>query len=96
MGIPLGVIALASIAWALWERRKLNRLQGNAVNAAAAAVTATEPMKAEASYPATFSQDGSQTEAGVYGQQHQQYTTQPRVMSEMAGGGPVELDSQRG
>jgi hypothetical protein len=91
VGVPLGVIALASIAWALWERRKLHRLQAG--NIAAAAVLES---KQAGSYAMMPPQNQPYADAGAYQQvQQQQYTPQPHVLSEMGVGGPVELDSQR-
>ncbi|KAH8705992.1 hypothetical protein BGW36DRAFT_422517 [Talaromyces proteolyticus] len=50
VGIPLGLIALASIGWALWERRKLHRV--SAAHAAAVAAASQSPPKQEAwTYP---------------------------------------------
>jgi hypothetical protein len=47
VGVPLGIIALASIAWALWERRKLHRVSA-AHHAAVAAASAQVPQKQDA------------------------------------------------
>ncbi|OKL55319.1 hypothetical protein UA08_09392 [Talaromyces atroroseus] len=91
VGVPLGVIALASIAWALWERRKLHRFQAGNI----AASSVPEP-KQDNSYGMVPPQNQPRyTDAGPYQQAQQQQYTQPQVLSEMGVGGPVELDSQR-
>ncbi|KAL4945299.1 hypothetical protein BDV06DRAFT_219412 [Aspergillus oleicola] len=43
VGVPLGCIALASIAWALWERRKSKKALAAATASHEAAVTAKAP-----------------------------------------------------
>lgn len=102
VGVPLGVIALASIAWALWERRKLHRLRAGSV----ASSNVPEESKPDAAYPMTSPQGSYQhpqpqgqpdySHTGAYGQEAQSQYSQPRVLSEMAvSRGPVELDSRR-
>jgi hypothetical protein len=90
VGVPLGLIALASIAWALWERRKLNRYMN-------------EPMAS--AKPSPYSDAGPQQQAynmapmsaGAYGQPTPTYNNQHNttLLSEMETRGPVELDSRK-
>lgn len=107
VGVPLGVIALASIAWALWERRKLHRFSA-AHEAAAAAAPAQVPQKQEAwnntnadqpvqyAAPVSSQYSGHPSSNNVPVSGYQQPIRNGQSgFSEMGSSGPVELEGAR-
>ncbi|CRG89127.1 hypothetical protein PISL3812_06163 [Talaromyces islandicus] len=109
VGVPLGVIALASIAWALWERRKLHRIsaaQHTAIAAASAQVpqkqetwnntNQVQPPAAQYAAPADSQYNGySNNDVPVSGYQQPIVRNGQSAFSEMASSGPVELEGAR-
>lgn len=90
MGVPLGLIALASIAWALWERRKLNRYMNESMASA-------KPSPYSDAGPQQQAYNMEPMSAGAYGQPTPTYNNQHNttLLSEMDTRGPVELDSRK-
>lgn len=94
VGVSLGLIALASIAWALWERRKLNRYKTETIAGAKASSPYSDASPQQQAYnmapmdPGTYGQP-----AQTYNHNNTQYNS--ALLSEMETRGPVELDSRK-
>lgn len=86
LGVPLGLIALVSIAWALWERRKVNRYR-EAQEANAKVSPCSHPNHLQSYRVAPMDERSYAQPTQTYN--HQLNTT---LCSEMGTRGPVELD----
>jgi hypothetical protein len=99
VGVPLGLIALAAIAWALWERRKLNRYKPDTVATAKTSSPYSDAAPQSDAAPPQQAYNMAPMNTGAYGQPAQtynnnnQYSSAP--LSEMETRGPVELDSRK-
>lgn len=95
VGVSLGLIALASIAWALWERQKLNRYKTETLAGAKASSPYSDAAPQQQAYNMTS------MDTGAYGQQaptynhHNNNQYNSTLLSEMGTRGPVELDSRK-
>lgn len=95
VGVPLGLIALASIAWALWERRKLNRYKAETLASAKKPSPYSDAVSPQQQVynmaPMNTSAYGQPVQ--TYNQNNNQYN--PAMLSEMGTRGLVELDSRK-
>lgn len=92
VGVPLGLITLASIAWALWERRKLNRYKNEIIPNAKKSSPYSDAAPQQQAYSMAPVNTGAYTQpAQTYNDN--QYNS--ALLSEMETTGPVELDSRK-
>lgn len=94
VGVPLGLIALASIAWALWERRKLNHYKAEAIAGVKTSSPYSDASPQQQAYNMVPMDAGANgLSAQTYNHNNNQYN--PSMLSEMGTRGPVELDSRK-